>query len=91
MAAILPMSVEFQIHQVVLAFQISILKKICQKKADFFCSPSAINSKGVNPKKIRKVNGDTGQAANSNNPENRLALMEIVFFKTFFLSDGSSE
>jgi hypothetical protein len=66
-------------------------KKTCQKKEDFFCKLSAINKRGVNPKKIRNVNGDTGQAAKSNNPENRLALRDIVFFKTFILSIGSSE
>jgi hypothetical protein len=84
MAAMLPISVEFQIHQVVLAFQISMAKKLCQKKADFFSIPSATKSKGINPKKMKKVKGDIGQAAKSNNPERRLALMDIVFFKTFF-------
>jgi hypothetical protein len=84
MAAMLPISVEFQIHQVVLAFHINKVKKLCQKNVDFFCRPSATNSKGVNPKKIRNVKGDTGQAAKSNKPENKLALMDNVFFKTFF-------
>ncbi len=87
MAAILPMSVEFQIHQVVLAFQINKVKKLCQKNVDFFCRPSATNSKGVNPKKIRKVKGDTGQAAKSKKPDNKLAGIDIVFFKTFFFKD----
>jgi hypothetical protein len=91
MAATLPISVEFQIHQVVLAFQISMAKKQCQKKVDFFCWASAINSKGVNPKKIKKVKGETGHAPKSNNPENKLALIDNVFFKTYFLRVGSSE
>jgi hypothetical protein len=91
MAAILPISVEFQIHQVVLAFQMSMAKKLCQKKADFLSKLLATKSKGINPKKMRKVKGDIGQAAKSNNPDSRLALMDIVFFKTFFLRVGSSE
>jgi hypothetical protein len=66
-------------------------KKQCQKKVDFFCNPSATNSSGMNPKKMSNVNGDTGHAAKSNNPENMLALIDIVFFKTFFLRGGSSE
>jgi hypothetical protein len=66
-------------------------KKICQKKDDFFCKLSAIKRSGVNPKKMRNVNGEIGHAAKSRIPENRLAPRDIVFFKTFFLRVGSSE
>jgi len=84
MAAILPISVEFQIHQVVQAFQIKCARKLYQKKWDFFKPLSAINSKGTNPKKIKKVKGDTGQAANSSKPENILKLSGMIFFKASF-------
>ena len=80
-AATLPISVEFQIHQVVQAFQISRARKLYQKKLDFFCILSAINNKGTNPKNMRKVKGDTGQASKSRRPEKTLKLKGIIFFK----------
>jgi hypothetical protein len=82
MAATLPISVEFQIHQVVLAFQINKARKQCQKKFDFFSITSAIKRRGTNPKKMRKVRGDTGHAAKSRSPEKILKLMGTIFFKS---------
>lgn len=83
-AAMLPISVEFQIHQVVQAFQIRRATKQYQKKLDFFWILSAINNKGTNPKNMRKVKGDTGHAAKSSKPEITLKLMEIIFFNASF-------
>lgn len=84
MAATLPISVEFQIHQVVLAFQINSAIKLYQKKLVFFSIPSAIKRSGTNPKKIRKVKGDTGQAAKSRMPEKILKLKGMIFFNAKF-------
>jgi hypothetical protein len=84
MAAILPISVEFQIHQVVLAFQISSARKLYQKKLDFFWILSAINNRGTNPKNMRNVKGDTGHAAKSRSPENILKLKGMIFFNADF-------
>ena len=72
MAAMLPTSVEFQIHQVLPKFQIKIAEKQCQKKMDFLLLFSAIYISGQNPIKIKKVKGETGQAANSEMPDNKL-------------------
>ena len=83
-AATLPISVEFQIHQVVLAFQINNARKLYQKKVDFLLMASAIKSNGINPKNIRNVKGETGQAAKSSIPENILKLKGTIFFNAKF-------
>ena len=72
MAAIDPTSVEFQIHQVVVAFQTNKAMNIYRKKWFFLGTVSATNNIGTNAKKIIKVNGETGHAANNNNPDKRL-------------------
>ena len=83
-AATLPISVEFQIHQVVLAFQMSKAIKLYQKKRDFFSILSAINNNGTNPKNMRNVKGDSGHAAKSRRPEKILKLMGMIFFNASF-------
>ena len=84
MAATLPISVEFQIHHVVLAFQMSMAIKLYQKNFVFFSMIAAINKSGTNPKKMRNVKGDTGHAANSSIPEKTLKLSGMIFFNAKF-------
>lgn len=67
-AAMLPNSVEFQIHQVVPTFQINKLKKANPIKVLIFVVECATQSKGTNAKKMQKVKGDTGQEATSSKP-----------------------
>lgn len=81
MAAILPTSVEFHIHQVLPIFQIKIAEKQYQKKCIFLVLFSAINNNGLNPKKIKKLSAETGQAANNIIPDNKLSPTEYLFFK----------
>jgi hypothetical protein len=63
MAAILPISVLFQIHQVVDPFQVRRAKNTSQKKCDFLLLFSAKYNRGQNAIKTRKNRGDTGHAA----------------------------
>ena len=68
MAAIVPTSVEFHIHQVVPVFHTNKPQKDRPKKpAAVLVFSAAINS-GTNATKIKGINGDTGHAAKSNNP-----------------------
>jgi hypothetical protein len=69
MAAILPTSVLFQIHQVVDAFQMINVMKEKPKNLFLFCVLSATNNKGINAMKIKNVSGDTGHDANNNTPD----------------------
>ena len=80
-AATAPTSVEFQIHQVVMAFQVSSVIKAYTKKLLRCCTISARYNKGRKAIKIRKVNGDTGQLAHNSNPDKRLKPVYDRFFK----------
>ncbi len=68
MAPIAPAAVEFQIHQVVPAFQINMASKAYKKKR-ILSVRSAIISRGTQAINMSGVNGDTGQAAMNNMPE----------------------
>ena len=62
MAAMLPMSVLFHIHQVVAALKMSSETKEYPKKLRHFFVLSATINKGTKATKMRKQNGDIGQA-----------------------------
>jgi hypothetical protein len=81
MAAILPTSVEFHIHQVLPIFQIKIAAKQYQKKCIFLVLFSAIKNSGQIAIKIKKLSGETGQAANSIIPDKKLNPTKYLFFK----------
>jgi len=68
-AAMAPTSVEFQIHQVVHAFQTSAVKRLRKIKSILFSILSATYNKGIHAIKIRKVKGETGHAAYNKTPE----------------------
>jgi hypothetical protein len=76
-----PGAVEFQIHQVVPPFQISIASKEARKNLYPFFSLSINNNKGAKATKISKVKGETGHAKTSNNPVKRLKIGVWDFFK----------
>lgn len=80
MAAMVPISVEFHIHQVVPLFQISNARKERPKKPEALRARSAAISKGIHAIKIKGSNGDTGHAANNNNPL-IILNMSTDFFK----------
>jgi hypothetical protein len=80
MAAIVPTSVEFHIHQVVPVFQINMAMKICQKKVVFFIGRAVSVSKGIQPIKISRVRVETGQAANNSKPANRVSAQRVIVF-----------
>ena len=81
MAPIAPAAVAFHIHQVVPAFQMSILSSVNRKNLILFFSWSAIDSNGTHAKKMRKVKGETGHAATSSKPVRILNISEEYFFK----------
>ena len=70
-----PTSVEFQIHQVLHAFQASVVKRLKKIKGSLFSIRSATYSNGIQAIKIRKVKGETGHAA-YNKPPERIASPE---------------
>ncbi len=80
MAAMVPTSVEFHIHQVVPVFQHSMAIKICQKKVVFFKGSAASVSKGIQATKISRVRLETGQAAINRNPANRVSAQRVIVF-----------
>lgn len=90
MAAIVPISVEFQIHQVVPVFQTSIVIKAQAKKRFRLISLSATISNGIHAINISAVSGDTGQAAKSSNPDNTASNRVYDLFKVIPFSGLSS-
>jgi len=58
----------FHTHQVVPTFQISMARYTHPKKAARRMPCRSIHNKGTKAKKIKKVNGETGHAANKSNP-----------------------
>ena len=81
MAPIAPAAVEFQIHQVVPAFQINMLSKANRKKRILFSSFSANINNGTHEMKIRGVKPASGHAQISNRPDKTLNIKEENFFK----------
>ena len=69
MATIAPTSELFQIHHVVKVFQISNAMKAYSENCFLLVVLSAMNNRGTNAKKIKKVNGDTGHAADKRMPD----------------------
>jgi hypothetical protein len=80
MAAMVPTSVEFHIHQVVPVFQHNMAIKICQKKVVFFNGSAASTSKGIQATKISRVRLETGQAAINRKPANRVSAQRVIVF-----------
>ena len=88
MAAILPTSVLFHIHQVVAAFHINKVIKAWKKKWFLFCNASATINNGINAKKISTVSKDgniAGHAAANNKPDIILNVMDNVLFTNSYL------
>ena len=81
MAPIAPAAVEFQIHQVVPAFQINMLSKAKRKKRILFSSLSPNNNSGTHEIKIRGVKPASGQAQTNNRPDKTLNIKDENFFK----------
>ena len=79
-AAIEPTSVEFHIHQVAAAFQVSMARKQSRKKNLLCTTFSARYSNGIKAMNIKKVNGDTGHAAHNKTPDKKLRPKAAVFF-----------
>lgn len=80
MAAILPTSVLFHIHQVVAALKTSRETKEYPKKLRRLFVLSATISSGTNAKNIKKQNGDTGQEPYNNTPASKLKKNNNPFF-----------
>ena len=80
MAASAPTSVEFQIHQVVHAFQTSVVIKQKKKKLNRFFVRSAVWSSGIHAIKTKKVKGETGHAAYNKIPERKAKPGNCIFF-----------
>jgi hypothetical protein len=80
MAAMVPTSVEFHIHQVVPVFQHNMAISICQKKVIFFMGEAARASRGIQAKKIKPVRVETGQAAINRQPANRVSAQRVIVF-----------
>ena len=81
MAPIAPAAVEFQIHQVVPAFQMNMLRSANRKNRILFSSLSANNKRGTHAIKISGVNPASGQALTSNRPDKTLNAKDDNFFK----------
>ena len=81
MAATEPGPVEFHIHQVVVAFQVSIDKKTQPRNFHLRGCCSNRKNRGMNAMKIRKVVGRGGQEAASNKPVARESINGGNFFK----------
>jgi len=79
-AAIEPTSVEFHIHQVAAVFQVSMARKHSRKKNLLCTIFSARYSSGIKAINIKKVNGDTGQAAHNKTPDKKLRPKAADFF-----------
>lgn len=75
-----PGAVEFQIHQVVPAFQINMLNR-ANKKKGILSSFSANNNNGTHATKIRGVKPASGQAHTNNRPDRTLNIRDERFFK----------
>jgi hypothetical protein len=70
-AAIVPTSVLFQIHQVVKVFHINKATNEYRKKEILLVTLSATINKGTHAKKIRKVKDEAGQEAHNKMPLNK--------------------
>jgi glutamate racemase len=70
-AAIVPTSVLFQIHQVVKVFQINKATNEYRKKEILLVTLSATINKGTHAKKIKKVKDEAGQEAHNKMPLNK--------------------
>ncbi len=86
MAATAPGGDAFHIHQVVAAFQMSIVIKQYRKKCNLFSVISAKNNNGINAMKINIVREETGHEAHKNMPDKILKLSGENFFKTGLFS-----
>lgn len=80
MAAMPPGTVEFMIHHVVDTFQMSIAKYVQRKNGLLFGFWSSSQNNGVNAMKIKKVSGETGQAAKSNTPDDIASTAGLILF-----------
>lgn len=80
-APIAPAAVEFQIHQVVPAFQMNMASKAKRKKRIRLLSLSAINNSGTQATKINGVKPASGHAHTSSKPETTLNIKGENFFK----------
>ena len=81
----LPTSVEFQIHQVVPVFQISIVKNTCPNQVILRVGSTAKKRSGIQATKISQVKGKSGQAATSMKPERQLSNQRKEFFNVWLL------
>ena len=81
MAAMEPGPVEFQIHQVVSAFQVIIDKAHQPTKAHFRGCCCASRKSGMSAMNIKKVVGNGGHAAASNIPDANDKMRGCIFFK----------
>jgi hypothetical protein len=82
-AAIAPGGDANHIHQVVLTFQINMARYKQPKYLALLIFKLLKCNSGINAKKIRKVNGDIGQAANNKKPaamERIIGLLKYLFF-----------
>ena len=83
-----PGAVEFQIHQVVPAFQINMLRRAKRKNFMRLSSCSAMYRSGTQAIKISGVKAETGQAKTNNSPEMQLNKRDEGFFKKKGLNTG---
>ncbi len=90
-AEMAPTSVEFQIHQVVLAFHNNVVTKAYKKKESLFGTLSATYNKGTHATKMSAVRDETGQAANNKMPDSAASPVADNFFNQQILADDVSE
>ncbi len=79
MAPMAPAAVEFHIHQVVPAFQISMARKH-RRKNRILSVLSANTSSGIQAINIKPVKGDVGHEQTNNNPDIMLKVIGWYFF-----------
>lgn len=84
MAAMVPTSVEFHIHQVVPVFQISVVRNVQPKKRAAVIFLSATINNGIQAMNINGINEEAGHAKYNNNPDKMTRYKEGVFTKDIY-------
>jgi hypothetical protein len=78
-AAMVPTSVEFHIHQVVPVFQIRVVRNVQPKKRAAVIALSATINNGIQAININGIRKEAGHAMYSNNPDKMTRYKEDIF------------
>jgi hypothetical protein len=83
-AAMVPISVEFHIHQVVPVFQINVVRNVHPKKREAVISLSATINNGIQAIKINGIKEDAGHATYNSSPDNITRYKEGIFTSSIY-------